>query len=169
LQQPGIDIDSVRGVETVQRRQRASGGDFEGRAIAVSPAKVSCPVEVPVTALHQSGLRVLAVRAVEAVQCRQCAPGGDFEDHAPAAGPSIVGCSIEVPVSGLHQPVRVTVASVGLKLCSVVSTPAEVILKTVPKLLDPPPMWSHRSFCQWLARARPGAGAVRIVEIVQRR
>ena len=70
--------------KAVQRGQRAAGGDFEDRAIAVGPATGGCPVEVPVGGLHQPGVRVDAVasRLAEAVQRGQRAAGGDFEDRA---------------------------------------------------------------------------------------
>src|SRR5271169_5299593 len=41
------------GTKVVQRRQRAAGGDFEDRAMAVGPALRSRPVEVSVAGLDQ--------------------------------------------------------------------------------------------------------------------
>ena len=77
---------------------------------------------------------------IEAVQRGQRAAWGDFEDRAVAVRPTSLRCPVEVPIGGLDQPrggvvaVRATVA----KLCSVVSVPLGVILKTVPPPLAPP-------------------------------
>ncbi len=58
-------------VEAVKRGQRATWGDFEDRTIAIGPALLRCPVEVPIGGLDQRRPRVGAVRAVKAVQRRQ--------------------------------------------------------------------------------------------------
>ena len=95
----------------MQCGQRTCWGDFEGRAIAVRSARVSCPVEVPVGSLNQPyPQRVFAVSVVEAVQRGQRARWGDFEDRATAIStggrPAISGCPLEVPVGALDQPCR---------------------------------------------------------------
>src|ERR1019366_4791589 len=95
-------------VEAVQRGHRAVWSDFEDRAVAVAvvPARLGCPVEVPVGGLNQS-TRALAVNPpIEAVQRGQRAAWCDFENSAIAiaVGPAAGGCPVEVPVSSLNQP-----------------------------------------------------------------
>ena len=80
-------------------------------------------------------------------------------------------CPVEVPIGALDQPAQGLAPSVHrAKLCSVVSVPLGVILKTVPSPLAPP-----TDCCPvevpigGLDQARGGAVAVRAVEAVQRR
>ena len=93
------------GAKAVKRRQRAAWGDFEDRAIAVGPASVRRPAEIPIGGLDQPRPGVGAVRAVEAVLRRQRAAWGDFEDRAIAVGPAREGCPVEDSSLGvLDQP-----------------------------------------------------------------
>ena len=85
-----------------------------------------------------------------------------------------MGCSVEVAVGGLHQAsVWARSPSVRSKLCSVVSVPLGVILKTVPHRPNsccrrPQCRLSRRSSRRWLETARAGEAAVSAVEAVQR-
>jgi hypothetical protein len=54
LDQPSEGTFAVRFVKTVKRRERATWGNFEDRAIAVGPAVLRCSVEIPVGALDQA-------------------------------------------------------------------------------------------------------------------
>jgi hypothetical protein len=67
LDQPRVGVFAVRapalGAEAVKRRQRATRSDFEDRPTVVGPAKVRCPVEVPIGGLDQPRGGVFAVRA----------------------------------------------------------------------------------------------------------
>ena len=112
-------MGSVRAVEAVQPRQRATGRDFEDRAAAkalgtlVGPTRPRCSVEVPVGGLDQPSLGVGPLRAVEAVQRGQHTFWGHFEYRAAVVrpAPAPIRCSVEVPVGALNQP-RLGVAAV---------------------------------------------------------
>jgi len=83
---------------------RAREDETKDGTLVVRSAPVGCPVEVPVTGLHQSCLWVRAVGDVEAVQCGQRAAWGDFEDDAIALGPAKIHRPVEVAAGGLYEP-----------------------------------------------------------------
>ena len=71
--------------KNVQRRERATGSDFEDVAMGVGPARNARAVEVPVGSQRQPRLE----GATTGVQRRERTARGDFEDHPvkPAAIP----------------------------------------------------------------------------------
>jgi hypothetical protein len=81
---------------------------------------------------------VLVVEIVEVENRGECATGGDFEYRAAGgvvavpAGPAKDCRPVEVSVGALYQRVDISAVCVPSKLCSVVSVPPGVILKTVP-------------------------------------
>jgi hypothetical protein len=107
--------------EAVQRGELASRSDFENCPTAsgivaclVGPARVGCPVEVPVGTLDQRRFGQFAIRAVEVMQRRQRATWSDFENRAAAingapdigagVGPAVLRSSVKVPVGSLDKP-----------------------------------------------------------------
>jgi hypothetical protein len=101
--------------KVVQRRQRASWGDFEHRAAAagapgvIGPAAGGCPVEITVGGLSQP-VDEKAVRTAEFVQGSHRSAGGDFEERAAAILVLTArnvsaegGCPVEISVTGLDQ------------------------------------------------------------------
>ena len=59
LHQPSVGVGAVRGVEAVQRGQRAIWRDFEDGAIPFGPSIQGCPVEVPIVGLNQRRPRLI--------------------------------------------------------------------------------------------------------------
>ena len=106
---------------------------------AVGSALEGCAVRVSVGGLQQRGVWHQAVALRKVVQGGEGAGRGDGEDGAVAIGPAAVRCSVEVSVAGLHQPaIRIlAVVPIAEKLCSEVSVPPRLILKTVPRPLRP--------------------------------
>ena len=115
LEQPhGERAIAIRRVEVVQRRQRASGSDFEDRSGASSPAVGRGPVQVPIAGLDRCSPRIASVRVAENVQGGECTRRRHFEDRATCAGyvaiatiavaeTSRVGRPVEVSIVGLNQ------------------------------------------------------------------
>ena len=109
LDQPRVEVITVRaaalGANVVKRGERAAGGDFEDRAVAVGSAGDRCSIQIPIGGLDQPRLGELAVRATtlraKAVQCGERAAWGDFEDRPKAFGPALQRCPVEVAIGAL--------------------------------------------------------------------
>jgi hypothetical protein len=107
LHQASVRVGAVAtaslGAKTVKRRQRTRWGDLKDRAPALLSARVGCPVEISVDALHQGCVRAGAVGAAsqgaKAVKCGQRTSGGDLENRAVALRPATVGCPVEISVA----------------------------------------------------------------------
>ena len=87
------------------RSQTYSYSEDRAAALAAGTVgpKLSCSVEITVSALDQRRVGQFAVRAVEGEQSSQRAGWGDLENCARVADSEPAGCPVEIPVSGLDQ------------------------------------------------------------------
>src|SRR6202044_858953 len=84
LHQTGIRIGTVMAIrERIKRRQCATSGDPENRAVAVGTAFIGGSIKIAVIGLDQTGFRIGAVMTIgEGIKRREASIGGDPENRA---------------------------------------------------------------------------------------
>src|SRR5579884_3784297 len=93
----------------MESHHRATDGDFENRAVAISAAGSSSPVKVAVTAQDQPANRVCAIGIVsicqgcEGIEDCQRASSRDLKDGTVAVGSPKFGYTVKVSITGWNQ------------------------------------------------------------------